>query len=403
VPLPVRTASATNITSNSTTLNGFVTNNLSHISKGFQYKQINTPVYTSVTVSTTDSLFSKSISGLASYTEYQFRAYAVVSATDTVFGNLQTFRTTRYWDGSHTAWAQGNGTENNPYLISNAAELAHLAYVVNNGIGAGSGRRVGVNTYWKVVADINLEGDETFQWTPIGYYNSDADYYNFGGHFDGNNHTISNLVIKTSTLQRIGLFGYTDGGSIKNVGIVGNSQIVRNDVVLPAFAGGIVGYANTSIISNCYNTGNISATSDHNYEYYCCSGGIAGQSSSSISNCYNTGNISATASYFYSYSGGIAGQSSSSISNCYNTGNISSYASYYPYLRGIANEGSVTNSYYLVTCGATGAGQSKTEEFMKTAEFVSLLNGGAKANFAFAQDVVPFSNNGYPVLSNSGF
>ena len=35
------------------------------------------------------------------------------------------------WDGTHTTWTNGNGTEANPYLIENAQQLAHLAYEVN--------------------------------------------------------------------------------------------------------------------------------------------------------------------------------------------------------------------------------------------------------------------------------
>jgi hypothetical protein len=305
---------------------------------------------------------------------------------------------TNIWDGSHTPWTKGTGTQSNPYQIETAEQLAHLAYIVNNGMGAGSGRIVGANTYWILTTDIDLNGSDSFQWTPIGYYNSDADYYAFSGNLDGNGHTIANLFINTNTLQRIGLFGYTDGGSIKNVGIVGMSPVTGAIATQNAYAGGIVGYANNTVFDNCYNTGNISSSSSSLSSPSSYSGGIAGSmNTSTINNCYNTGNISSPSSS-YSYSGGIAGSmATATINNCYNTGNISPSSSYYYYRYSggiVGSGGSVTNSYYLNTCGGdnTYGGQSKTEAYMKTADMVDLLGS------AFIQDIIPYQNQGYPIL-----
>ena len=250
---------------------------------------------------------------------------------------------TSVWDGSHTTWTNGNGTQANPYLIENAAQFAHLAYVVNNGIGAGSGHIVGTNTYYKLMMNIDLNGSETFQWTPVGYYISEADYYAFGGNFDGNGKTIANLFINTTTLQRIGLFGYTDGASIKNLGIVGSSSVIRASASLVAYAGGIVGYSNNTNFDNCHNTGNVSGNvSTNTYSVCSYSGGIVGYISGIIiiSNCYNIGNVSSTATAYYthcsSYAGGIIGYydygyNNNTINNCYNTGNIFATVTVYYY------------------------------------------------------------------------
>jgi len=255
---------------------------------------------------------------------------------------------TNVWDGSHTSWTKGDGTQANPYQIESAAQLAYLAYIVNNGIGASSGRIVGANTYWKLMTDVDLKG-ASFQWTPIGYYNSDADFYAFGGNFDGNEHTISNLYIYTTTLQRIGLFGYTDGASIKNTGIIGNSSITSRTASLDAYTGGLIGYANNyTVVDNCYNTGNISTASSSSSSFSC-SGGIVGYiggGSITINNCYNTGTISAPA-----YSGGIVGYTVNTgdvktISNCNNTGNIS--ASYSGGIVGYSGYTTISN------CNNTG-------------------------------------------------
>ena len=49
-----------------------------------------------------------------------------LSTMNIVYGQISV------WDGSHTTWTNGIGTENSPYLIESAAQLAHLAYYVNN-------------------------------------------------------------------------------------------------------------------------------------------------------------------------------------------------------------------------------------------------------------------------------
>ena len=201
------------------------------------------------------------------------------------------------WDGTHTTWTNGVGTEAYPYLIENAAQLAHLAYYVNSGTGT-----VGSGKYWKLTINIDLNG---LEWTPIGSNTS------FGGHFDGGGHTIANMVVNAN---RAGLFGGKDGGSVKNIGIIGNSSIkgIYN-------AGGIVGTAGGTIIENCYNTGNVFSTTDY-------AGGIAGTAGGTIIDCYNTGSVSSTSSDQTSdhCAGGIVGKDAyTTITNCHNTGKIS--------------------------------------------------------------------------------
>ena len=223
------------------------------------------------------------------------------------------------WDGTHTIWTNGSGTETDPYLLENAAQLAYLAVYVNNGTEA-VGHVVGVGKYWKLTADVDLN---SLEWTPIGYYESQTNHYEFGGNFDGNWHTVANLVV--SGVQYAGLFGRMNGGSMKNIGIIGNSS-VSSSADLNSIAGGIVGCTFGSvIIENCYNTGDITIAT--------ISGGIVGHSSDnlSINNCYNTGNVSSS-----DYAGGIVGNTYTHtysgtliINNCYNTGGIS-IVSLYP-------------------------------------------------------------------------
>lgn len=284
------------------------------------------------------------------------------------------------WDGSWEPWTNGTGTEQDPFLIENAKQLAYLAYRVNNGLDAGGGHVSNHDYHYKLMVDVDLNGSETFQWTPIGYWNSDADYQCFGGHFDGNNHLISRLYINSSA-NRAGLFGFADGVTIENLSVSGGTITTTGPN-----AGGIVGYANGMEIRSCNN--NCSVSSSNNYSY---SGGIVGQigGNTSIASCYNTGNVSSR------YSGGIVGGKYSSasliITNCYNIGNANG---------GIVGYGSgnVTNCYYLNTCGGnnTYGGEPKTDVYMQSLEFLEVLNNGS---CAWEQDVQPYQNQGYPILT----
>ena len=188
------------------------------------------------------------------------------------------------WDGTYAPWTNGTGTEPDPFLIENAQQLAYLTYRVNNGLYAIDKHVSNHDLYYKMMTDVDLNGSEDFQWTPIGYWISNTNYYSFGGHFDGNNHTISGMYINSSA-NRVGFFGYATGAEIKNLSIVGDTVATTS-----AYAGGIVGWASSVTVKNCVNSCNIFGATY--------SGGILGYfdftsgSSLSITNCYNTGNIS---------------------------------------------------------------------------------------------------------------
>ena len=335
------------------------------------------------------------------------------------------------WDGANTPFTNGTGTENDPYLIENEQHLAHLAYLVNNGIGADADRVVGRNKYYKMIADLNLRGNE-LQWVPIGFYISATNHFSFGGHFDGNGHTISHLYVNTVTRQRTGLFGNLYDGTVKNLGIIGNSSLLAAHYCAGAIAALTLG---NSTISNCYYTGEITSNAEGNVQYF---GGIVGlnEGNLTVADCYNTGNISVSSAA--SRSGGIIGINMGTlmVKHCYNMGEIKSSAGssggilgytdgnvtiYGCYNTGIVSSGTfsggivgtrangsvrisnsynigtashamiasggaiITNSYYLNSCSGNNSngGTPKTEEFMKSFDFVNLLGN------AFRQDIMP--------------
>ena len=63
-----------------------------------------------------------------------------------------------YWDGTAEIWTQGGGTENNPYQISSAKNLAYLANSVNDG-------ETYSGVYFRLTTDIDLQ---SLPWQPIG-------------------------------------------------------------------------------------------------------------------------------------------------------------------------------------------------------------------------------------------
>ena len=120
------------------------------------------------------------------------------------------------------AWAQtqpskGDGEVDNPYIITTAEELAWFCDQVNSGnnfICAKIADNVEVIDMSTVChAEDKSQNLIEKSWEPIGK----NDYgYQYQGTFDGNGKTITNLYINASQLK-VGLFGYTYKGTIKNL------------------------------------------------------------------------------------------------------------------------------------------------------------------------------------------
>lgn len=142
----------------------------------------------------------------------------------------------------------GDGTQESPYLLSNAADLRRFSIVINADT---SGEYQ--NSYFVLTDDINYGGAE---WTPVGSYASDTGYNTtFQGHFDGQGHTISNFVI-TKEYRYIGFFGLVYNGSVKNLTISDVKISVNYDSLLYAgsLAGRYLGLGSNkkAAIENCH-------------------------------------------------------------------------------------------------------------------------------------------------------
>ncbi len=135
------------------------------------------------------------------------------------------------------AW-EGEGTEESPYLIGTADDLLAI------GLSTYLGDATYEGVYFKQTATIDLEGKD---------YQS---ILNFKGTYDGDGYTICNLdqyralgYSWPNTARGAGLFGSTDGATLKNI-------VVRNAVVTTVSAGGgvaaIAGNIKNTTVENCH-------------------------------------------------------------------------------------------------------------------------------------------------------
>lgn len=139
-----------------------------------------------------------------------------------------------------------------------------------------------------LMADIDLSGDT---WKPL------CSTSPFTGTFEGNGHVITGITGSG------GLFASLRGGTIRNVGIKNAAIYPDTTVSNPSPIGGIVGEittaATSSVISNCYFSGDIhDAAPSGSFSFSSCAmGGIVGRASGDdalVQNCWMAGDIIST-------------------------------------------------------------------------------------------------------------
>lgn len=249
--------------------------------------------------------------------------------------------------------------------------------------------------------------DNGMGWAPIE---------EFSGVLDGNGHQIIGMNIYTDTDESaeetwyVGLIGLLKNGSIKNLGM----KNVNIDVKA-RYVGALVGRIEfkkspkTSVIKNCYISGDIRNTNGYNIYYS--SGGIAGYIGASvysddtvIENCLNMANITVGTAGADSYAGGILGNcwgadfDSKVCKNCYSIGKI----------KGAAHNGGIT----LSTCGncfyLKGSIENK-EEWKQEGE-TALTNAQMKYaqtftgfDFKNTWEIDPYCSYQYPQLKDNRY
>ncbi len=184
------------------------------------------------------------------------------------------------FSGYSPAELHGSGTQEDPYLLTDAHELGsvwHRPWA-----------------HYRLDSDIDMTG---MRW-------NSAVVPDFAGSFDGNGYVIRHLCIEG--YWNLGLFGYCwPQATIINLGledveIVGEPNSIN--------VGGLVGQ-NYGIVTSCYSAGTVSGS-----QYISI---LAGFNAGSILSSYSAGGVSGA-----KYVGGLAGYNSVLITSSYSTGTV---------------------------------------------------------------------------------
>lgn len=262
----------------------------------------------------------------------------------------------------------------NKYVVSTLGHLSYIAqntsfwaynYIQTADIDATTTK------YWDDMDDTggatgdkyNDDNDATSTGSNEGFFPIGNESTNFTGEYDGAGYSISGLTIMRTTTgltgKYIGLFGYANGATIRNLGVT-NDNITGNE-----WAGSLVGLAGFStIIDNCSASGIVASTN--------ITGGLVGYPfRSTIRNSYSTASV-VQVNGGSGITGGLVGFiTESTILNSYSTGSVVATSTYRGGLVGSkGSDTTITDSFYDAdTWGQSCAGictDGKTTAEMKT-------------------------------------
>ena len=297
------------------------------------------------------------------------------------------------------SFAGGTGTENDPYQISNVAELAYLSQQCN--LGDTKVSKEYCSAHYILTDDIIinerineenwLEKSPEYAWYPI----ADGTYgHEFTGVFDGGGHTVSGAFVneerteKDDTSIAYGLFGKNNGtiknlkldksvvwvsGTADKVGALIGNNIKVNDIEgkvenctvnaevygYNANMGGVAGY-NNGTVSDCSFDGIVKILKEE--QTNSAIGGIVGYNSGTIRSCTNNSDDISTLGGSID-AGGIAGTAhDGSISECVNNSSV----------KGSKRVGGIVGNIYVSSVG----GEYKSQGV----EVKNCINKGAVLN-----------------------
>lgn len=241
--------------------------------------------------------------------------------------------------GFGQSYSGGSGTIVDPYQIATKNDIQYLS--------EHSGEW---NKNFKQTADILFFSAD---------YSSTGNFYNVGnffipigtsaqpftGSYDGGGYIIDSLKIDRPVQYHIGLFGYTNNATVKNLGVT-NAEVV-------AFGNGgvLVGTINNNtVVTKCFSTG-IALGATNNYL-----GGLIGRNNNSnVSNSYSKVAVYGDILSGNGIGGFIGFNSGGSITNCYSIGNVSGH----DFVGGLcgSNTGVITNCFCVGTVTLNGGSQ----------------------------------------------
>ena len=238
------------------------------------------------------------------------------------------------------------------HLISNCEQL----FSIDTDFGRGSEYDI-----YKLTNDIDCSSE-------AGLDSLDWEFNDFGGVFDGQGFAISCLTMINDESDYLGLFGRTEGGTIKNVSLVDGVRSGDGNV------GSLIGNAYQTTINNVQSSTSV-------YGQYNIGGIIGTGSEVTISDSSTSGNVGDESTYG-EYIGGLVGQleSDSTVTRSYATGTV----------KGIYSIGGLIGETYESTISysfSTGAVISDISEGSGTGGFVG-RNGGSSIFESFSTGYV---------------
>ncbi|MBQ7140732.1 MAG: hypothetical protein IJO32_04445 [Bacilli bacterium] len=272
----------------------------------------------------------------------------------------------------------GTGEKNDPYIITNAKQLQNV------------GKYCGKDNakYFKIdIKDDKLDMKDIQNFKPIcslleGKNEEEVFKDAFYGHFDGNNVELINFKIETDGFFG-GLFGATNGATIKNIGIGKNSSITVKTTSSTGNSptGGIIGETWKTKIENVWNTASIAGRGTQ-------IGGIVGMlyGDSTLKKVKNSGNIhGGNNKGELSGTGGIVGYASDkvTIEDVSNTASITGEGSHVGGIVGELSEYSTLRNALNYNENITGS------------EYVGLLIG------VMSNDSIATATNAYTLKENT--
>lgn len=290
----------------------------------------------------------------------------------------------------------GNGTKNNPFLITNAEQL--------------QGMRENLGAHYKLMNTIDLKG---FQFKPVGRLDAP-----FTGSLvcELNDDKTPKYIIKNfeqtvaespysgenKNKWECGLFGATNGATITGIYVMDaniinenlgdNTGAVQYGTYKPGMgdmsAGILIGFATNTTITNCASSGTVGGKASF------CGGLIGSMTGGTVKNSYSTANVETLGKW--SVGGFIGKVSNSNVISCYSTGNVKGGQSSIASFIGSCTTSNVTDCYS--TGNATGVKEDCTN-------FTTLRGSqGAKITNCFATGSIAASvmksNEGTNTITN---
>ncbi len=188
---------------------------------------------------------------------------------------------------------------------------------------------------------LDLPADGSSNWTPVGVNSANP----YSGTFDGNGCSISNLTVETPAESARGMFGYVNGGTIRNLSLRNASVCGKNNV------GGLAGYCVDATIEACGYGGTVEGTESV--------GGLVGRlENSTVKACHVDGGTVTVTSAVGGLVGNISLNGSCSVVACVfrgeaDGGGLSAGSKFLDF--GYYNSGCTFAANYVEQLGGEGA------------------------------------------------